>query len=131
MSPSEYAPTSLPGSRAPHVKLIKNGNAISSLDLFEKNFVLLIGATGEAWRTAANDLSPTLTIPLAVYKIATDGDLIDPDNIWCDTYDISSSGAVLVRPDGHVAWRSRLIVDNPKAELEKCLGNFQIKTYSL
>ncbi len=124
MRPDKYIPTTLPGSRAPHVPLIKNGNTISTLDLFEKNFVLLIGAAGEAWHTAINELSQTLTIPVSVYKIATDGDLIDPDNIWHDIYGISESGAVLVRPDGHVAWRSKLIVDNPKTELEKCLNSF-------
>ncbi len=121
MTPSEYVPTTLPGSRAPHVKLIKNGNTISTLDLFEKSFVLLIGSEGDPWRTVAGELSKKYQLPLTIYKVVTNGDLIDPDNIWYDTYGITKSGAVLVRPDGHVAWRSKLVVDNPKAELEKYL----------
>jgi putative polyketide hydroxylase len=120
--PDHYVPTTLPGSRAPYVQLIKDGNSISTLDLFEKNFVLLIGSEGESWRGAANELSKDKMIPLIVYKVAADGDIIDPDNIWYDTYEITTSGAVLVRPDGHVVWRSKLSVDNPKAELEKCLS---------
>ena len=122
VTPSEYVPTTLPGSRAPHVKLIKNGMTISSLDLFEKNFVLIIGSEGEPWRTAINELSKQRRIPLIAYKIAADGDLIDFDNIWHDIYEITKSGAVLVRPDGHVAWRSQFMVDYPKIELEKYLN---------
>lgn len=121
VSPSEYIPTTLPGSRAPHVQLVRNDKIISTLDLFEKDFVLLIGSEGELWRTAANELGQTLSFPLAVYKVASDGDLIDPNDTWYDIYGITKKGAVLVRPDGHVVWRSQLMDENPKAELKKCL----------
>lgn len=115
--PDKYVPTTLPGSRAPHVNLIKNGKTISTLDLFEKDFVLLIGSEGERWRMAANQLAKTLSFPLMVYKVGPDGDLVDPENIWHDIYNISTNGAVLVRPDGHVAWRSKSMGEDPKAEL--------------
>lgn len=121
ITPSEYMPTTLPGSRAPHVELIRNGKAISTLDFFEKDFVLFIGAEGEPWRIAANELAQTLSFPLTIYKIAPDGDLIDPKNTWHDAYQVTTQGAVLVRPDGHVAWRSISMPDNPKYELEKYL----------
>ena len=119
--PDKYIPTTLPGSRAPHVNLFKNGKNISTLYLFEKDFVLLIGSDGEPWRAAVNQLADSLSFPLKVYKVAPDGDLIDPENIWHDIYNISKNGVVLVRPDGHVAWRSKSMVDNPKIELKKCL----------
>ncbi len=44
--PDKYIPTTLPGSRAPYVQLIKDGKIISTLDLFEKEYVLLIGSEG-------------------------------------------------------------------------------------
>lgn len=113
--PDQYIPTTLPGSRAPHVNLIKDGKNISTLDLFEKDFVLLIGANGEPWQMAAYELSETLLFPLIIYKIGSD--LIDPENTWHDIYNISTTGAVLVRPDGHVAWRKLSLVADPKAEL--------------
>lgn len=49
----------------------------------------------------------------------TIGDLIDSENTWQDIYGIKSNGAVLVRPDGHVAWRSISMVDEPLPVLEK------------
>ncbi len=122
--PDKYIPTTLPGSRAPYVNLIKDGKEISTLDLFEKNFVLLIGSDGEPWRTAAKKVTEIISLPLVVYKVAQDGDLVDPNNIWHDTYGISTNGAVLVRPDGHVAWRSTFMVDKPELELAKSLSIF-------
>ncbi|HDV5785648.1 TPA: FAD-dependent monooxygenase [Legionella pneumophila] len=121
VTPTKYVPTTSPGSRAPHMKLIKNDKEISTLDLFEKHFVLLIGSEGDSWQVAAQELSQTLPFTLMVYKISADGDLIDPDNVWHDTYCVTKSGAVMIRPDGHVAWRSISMASNPKIELESCL----------
>lgn len=126
--PDKYIPNTLPGSRAPHVNLIKNGDKISTLDLFEKDFVLLIGPEGEPWRIAANQLAEKLSFPLVVYKVAPSGDLIDPENIWHVTYGISINGAILVRPDGHVAWRSSSMVEDPETELGKFLDAIAITT---
>lgn len=118
---SKYVPTSLPGIRAPHVTLLKNGTEISTLDLFEKEFVLLVGSEGQLWKDAAYELANSRSFPLKIYKIAptTDADLYDPTNIWHHTNAITTKGAVLVRPDGHVAWRSQSMVDQPKNLLNK------------
>ena len=122
VGPSEYVPTTLPGSRAPHVELVQNGQTISTLDFFEEKLVLLIGCEGEAWRAAVNQLPHKLSTLFTVYKIANNGDLVDKTNTWNDAYGITKSGAVMVRPDGHVAWRSKSGMDNPKAKLEQCLN---------
>lgn len=113
----EYRPTTLSGARAPHVSLIQKGKTISSLDLFEKDFVLLVSADGSAWKNIAQDLNKDLSFPLKTYQIANDGDLIDLNNNWLAIYQITATGAVLVRPDGHVAWRSQAMVEDPKAML--------------
>ena len=69
----------------------------------------------------ACELNQTISFPLIVYKVATDGDLVDSENSWHHIYEITTQGAVLVRPDGHVAWRSITMPDNPKYELEEYL----------
>ena len=51
-----------PGTRAPHVWLERNGERISTLDLFGRNFVLLAGPEGNAWRESANTLVDVLRI---------------------------------------------------------------------
>jgi len=118
--PDKYIPTTLPGSRAPYVQFIKDDKTISTLDLFEKNYVLLIGADGYEWQTAANELASTL--PLESYRIAHNGDLIDPENVWHELYEITTTGAVLIRPDGHVAWRSNSIVEQPLKTVRQVLN---------
>lgn len=127
VSPAQYLPTTLPGSRAPYVVLIKDNETISTLDLFEKEYVLLVGADGKAWQAAAHELVETssLSLPLVSYRIANDGELFDPENNWHKIYEITPAGAVLIRPDGHVAWRSFSMVDNPKDTLGKILSYVQ------
>lgn len=43
---SDYIPTARPGSRAPHVWLERNGERLSTTDLFDRAFVLLAGPAG-------------------------------------------------------------------------------------
>lgn len=121
VSAAEYVSTALPGSRAPHVPLIMREQVISTLDLFEKDFVLLIGSAGESWRTAVDELDSE-PIPIVVYKVGANADLLDLEGHWCEIYGITSSGAVLVRPDGQVAWRSQTMVLDPKKVLQRCLS---------
>jgi putative polyketide hydroxylase len=111
VSASEYLPTTLPGSRAPHVELIKDGKTISTLDLFETTFVLLLGGDAEMGRTIIEAMH--LPVPLTCYRIAFDGDLQELiEGSWAKIYQIESTQAVLVRPDGHVAWRGKVEKDN-------------------
>lgn len=126
IAPTHYQPTTLPGSRAPFVKLLKHGEMISTLELFEKTFVLLVGKEGQAWQTAGNKLSHTLPFPISIYRVASDGDLIDTENTWLQVYQLSPTGAVLVRPDGHVAWRSHSMVDHPESTLQHCFENLNL-----
>lgn len=79
-----------PGTRAPHVWLDRNGERISTLDLFGRNFVLLAG--------------PECTIPIEQLETKPDIHQIS-EPAALEAYGISPSGAVLVRPDGFVAWR--------------------------
>ena len=95
-----------PGTRAPHVWLQRRGERISTLDLFNRNFALLAGPEGNAWTEAARDGAKLLGIDLDVHKIGENG-LADPFGVCTSAYGISPSGAVLVRPDGFVAWRAK------------------------
>jgi putative polyketide hydroxylase len=124
--PDKYIPTTLPGSRAPYLQLIQQGKKISILDLFEKEYILLVGSEGQAWLKAASKLSEKSGFPIKSYRIANDGDLISPENNFHKIYEINSTGAVLVRPDGHVAWRRQSMCANCEVELGsylKMIGN--------
>jgi putative polyketide hydroxylase len=93
-------PTARPGSRAPHVLLRKEDSDLSTRDLFGRNFVLLTGPTADKWLEATTNLN----LRLDVYRVGKD--LEDPEGRFAKTYGITDEGAVLVRPDGFVAWRA-------------------------
>jgi putative polyketide hydroxylase len=92
----DYVQTARPGSRAPHMWLAPTR---STLDLFGSGLVLLTGAEGGAWERAAT--AEAGSAPLQSHVVRTEG------NRFEQLYEIGSAGAVLVRPDGFVAWRTR------------------------
>jgi putative polyketide hydroxylase len=117
---TEYLPSARPGSRAPHVWLKRGNEQISTIDLFGPHFVLLAGSDGDAWRRAAQAIGPSWP-PLRVFTVGKDADLGNPDGTWREAYGVDTDGAVLVRPDGHVAWRSRSGATNPLEMLRAAL----------
>jgi putative polyketide hydroxylase len=117
---TEYLPSARPGSRAPHVWLKRGNEQISTIDLFGPHFVLLAGAEGDAWRRAAQAIGPSWP-PLRVFTVGKDADLGDLDGNWREAYGVDTDGAALVRPDGHVAWRSRSGASGPLEVLRTVL----------
>ncbi len=87
-----------PGSRAPHLFVERDGERVSTLDLFGRNFVLLVAPGGEAWRSATVAAAQEVGLPVDCHVIA--------DRQFADAYGITGAGAVLVRPDGVVGWRA-------------------------
>ncbi|MBN9429084.1 MAG: FAD-dependent monooxygenase [Burkholderiales bacterium] len=90
-----YRPTSRPGARAPHVWL---SDGRSTLDWFGRGWVLLkLGAAAPNDTTPWLDAARERSLPL--------------DVICCDEPAVRAAYRrdwVLVRPDGHVAWRGNL-----------------------
>lgn len=119
---TEYLPCACPGSRMPHVWLERDGQSLATMDLLSgKNFLLLAGERGAPWRDAAAAVSAALGIPLTAYTVGAGADIIDRNARWPAAYDVEADGAVLVRPDGHVAWRSRTRTADPKRDIERTL----------
>jgi 2-polyprenyl-6-methoxyphenol hydroxylase-like FAD-dependent oxidoreductase len=112
-------PTGRPGFRAPHVELGRNGSRRSTLDLSGTSFVLFTGADGGDWVEAASNVTANLGAPVDAYRVGVD--LEDPSDAFFSSYGIDSSGASLVRPDGHVVWRARTAVADPNAALVDAL----------
>jgi tetracenomycin A2 monooxygenase-dioxygenase len=111
-----------PGTRAPHLWLSRAGEKLSTIDLFWDAWVLLVGSQGDGWAKAAELVAERLPVPLRVYRIGSGGDLLDPDRRWPDAYGVTDSGAVLVRPDAFVAWRSAAEQPEPDAVLLDALA---------
>jgi hypothetical protein len=109
---AQYVPSARPGRRAPHVWLPGSNPRTSTIDLFDGRFVLL--SPSEGWCRTALDAGHRLAVPMAAHVITDPG--------WASAYDVGPDGAVLVRPDGHVAWRNAASSENRAGELSQVLS---------
>jgi 2-polyprenyl-6-methoxyphenol hydroxylase-like FAD-dependent oxidoreductase len=112
-----YQPTGKPGVRAPHIVLERDGKCLSTVDLFNRQFVLLSGVAGHAWQEAARKIREQYGIELSCYSIGTGSDLVDVHGDFLSTYGLSRDGAVLVRPDGFIMWRSETAGEDAERDL--------------
>src|SRR5262249_42176603 len=85
-------------------------------------FVLIAGEDGAAWVEAARKIADSSGIALEAWTVgADDAELADVRFAWLRKREISRRGAVLVRPDRFVGFRSRDAVDDPQAVLSDAL----------
>jgi len=113
----QYAPSTRPGGRLPHAWVSRTGQRVSTLDLIgHDTYTLVTGSAGWADAAARTD-GP---VPLVVVRMGED--VLDPDGTWDVVSGIGTDGAVLVRPDQHVAWRCPGAVDDPGSALAGVLA---------
>lgn len=115
--PERFEARGEPGSRAPHMWLRHGTDRVSALDLYEKSLVLLTDDSpgGDAWKAAARQVAGRLAVPLECHRVGSSGDLVcDADGGgWAAAHGTGEGGAVLVRPDGFVAWRAQSAPRDP------------------
>ncbi len=106
-----YSPSASPGSRLPHAWVERRGRRVSTLDLARPGrFTLMTDPDGAAWIEAAREIVRRVGIDLGVAVIATSqsagaGEYCDVSRVWAEVSGLRTGGALIVRPDGHVAWR--------------------------
>ena len=114
-------PGGRPGVRVPHLDVELGGTPASVLDVLGDGFVLLAGPTGQPWCDAAASVAEGLGLPLRAYRVAADGDLVDAGSAFPEMCGTGADGALLVRPDGVVAWRTTAAAENPRTEVEQAM----------
>jgi 2-polyprenyl-6-methoxyphenol hydroxylase-like FAD-dependent oxidoreductase len=114
IEPTRFVPSTRPGTRAPHAWLDDDS---STLDLFGDGFVLLrLGASppdGRRLIEAARAQSvPMREVALAEPEVAV----------------LYETSLVLVRPDGHVAWRGNDIPADAASIVQRIRGAASLET---
>ncbi|MFE3150080.1 FAD-dependent monooxygenase [Streptomyces sp. NPDC059218] len=106
LDPTGLHPECAPGRRAPHVRLVGGPPGVTStLDLVGPGFTLLTGTDSPAWCQEADAVSAATGVLVAARALDTGAQREAVPGQWarlCGTAE--EDGAVLVRPDGHVAW---------------------------
>ena len=119
---AEYVQNGCPGGRAPHLWVQRGGERVSMLDAFGGGFVLLTGSDGAAWRAAADGAAAPRQVPIEVLGVGEAGDLRAPAGRFEALYGVEPDGAVLVRPDGFVGWRTQRARNDPTGDLAGALA---------
>ncbi|MGO4288340.1 FAD-dependent monooxygenase [Chitinophaga sp. RAB17] len=108
-SPDTIKTEGQPGTRVPHQWLTENNTRISTLDLAVTHFALVTADASQAWQDAAAKMETLFRIPIPV-KVIT-------DEQWLTTAHLEAGMALLIRPDGFIAWHSA----DPSYTLEQAL----------
>ncbi|MET8006947.1 FAD-dependent oxidoreductase [Nonomuraea glycinis] len=145
-----YVPSARPGHRAPHVWLTGPDGPVSTLDLLGPCFTLL--TANPSWSSAAHATTRRTGCALTPIEILPDGGAPAATSratqedgahaatsrvteyggpyasaTWATEYGAGAAGAVLVRPDGHVAWRTATASDDPEHTLTTALTTILAK----
>lgn len=119
---AEYVQNGCPGGRAPHLWVQRDGRRVSTLDAFGGGCVLLTGSEGATWRAATEQAAAPRQVPIEVLAVGEAGDLRAPAGRFETLYGVEPDGAVLVRPDGFVGWRSQRAEEGPAEDLAGALA---------
>lgn len=119
---TDYLPVARPGHRAPHVWLQKGWQTLSTIDLVSPEFTLLTGAGGCDWEAIAERVGRRFGLDLRCFAIGPGTDLQDVEGTFLQRFGIAPDGAVLVRPDGWVAWRTARMYQSSEKALADALA---------
>lgn len=118
---TDYIPSGHPGARAPHVWIEQGGKRLSTLDLVGPEFSLIAGAGGGDWRKIADAAGNKAGLAMPVHVIGDEW--VDVEGTFESRFGVSDSGAVLVRPDGFIAWRAQGLGPESAAGLDGALAS--------
>lgn len=124
----DFRPQTRPGHRIPHAWLERDGRRVSTYGLTGPGRFTLITDPrtdgGSRWAKAAEVVGDRLGVPVDVLRITddpADGTWTDAGGEWAEQREIQADGAVLVRPDQHVGWRSATACPDAEKVLEEAL----------
>jgi len=112
---SDYRQNTRPGHRLPHAWLHHDGRRLSTHDLLRPGtFLLLTGADDGDWSRVADVIAER-------FDVAIDCVRIDEDT-WQGLRGHDDAGALLVRPDGHIAFRAPSAVAHHEQAIAAAIG---------
>ncbi|HKJ24019.1 MAG TPA: FAD-dependent monooxygenase [Myxococcota bacterium] len=110
-----FTPSGCPGARMPHAWLADGASLLDRVP--PGGFLLVAGPEGGAWVEAIGGLAGP-----PIEGRVLDREAMPGLDVWLEQAGIAPGGALLVRPDQHVAWRSGEAVADPAAALAEAFA---------
>jgi 2,4-dichlorophenol 6-monooxygenase len=124
-----FQPSTVPGSRLPHAWVGDATRKLSTLDLAPMTrFTLLTGISGEAWVSASEKVAHDLGVPIEAVVIGPGREITDIYFDWARLREVAEDGAILVRPDKHIGWRSMDMPEDPEPALHTAMSSLLGRT---
>lgn len=121
-----------PGVRLPHAWVGNWLEKHSTHDLAPyTRFTLLTGTTGAPWEDAAHTAAERLGVDVETVVIGPDREITDLYFDWTRVRGTEEDGAILVRPDKHIAWRIDRLPHDPAEQLTAALSSVLAREASL
>jgi 2,4-dichlorophenol 6-monooxygenase len=118
-----YKQSTSPGARLPHAWVGSHVKKVSTLDTAPyTSWTVITGTTGAKWAEAAKAAGKKLGVKVKSVVIGPAQDVEDLYYDWAKLREVDEDGAILVRPDKHVAWRRKSMASDPESELTAALA---------
>jgi hypothetical protein len=95
--------------------VIHGGQRVSTIDLFSDRWVLASGPGGNDWSNWVRRSSAARGLGVVWHGMQPAGDLDDMADRFSGAYGVEADGAVLIRPDGFIAWRHPSAAEGARA----------------
>jgi 2,4-dichlorophenol 6-monooxygenase len=119
-----YALSTVPGAHLPHAWVGDAMHRRAMMDLAPyTRWTLITGIAGDAWEAAAEKVAREFGLPLSAVVIGPGREVTDLYYDWAKLREVEEEGALLVRPDKHIAWRSMGLPEDPEGALRAALGS--------
>ena len=116
-----YHASTRPGGRLPHAWLESAEGRIGTHQLVRPDRFCLL-CDREDWRLAASHAAEAHRVAIDVVVIGEGSEYRDAGGEWARKRQVEPGGAILVRPDAHIAWRQLKRPADPVVALERAIG---------
>jgi 2,4-dichlorophenol 6-monooxygenase len=117
-----YEMSTVPGSHLPHAWVGDTMSKLAMMDLAPYDrFTVFTGIAGAQWTEASDKVAHDLGVPLETVVIGPGQAVTDLYYDWAKLRAVEEGGAVLVRPDKHIAWRCMTMPSDPEGALRTAM----------
>lgn len=111
-----------PGTRVPYLTFNNQNKESSTLDIVGDNWIIL--TADKVWKDIAQEIVGQFEATIDIFQVTNKN---VGKQTFCDAFGISEEGAVVVRPDGVIAWRSENRPEDTRGILKSALDKLLFK----